>query len=174
MLQDIAEQAMPPGHVAFTSPWTGCGNMYRSGQTDNQTMRRLIGLLLIALLVPACAPRSAAPRSTPSPRRPIETRQGLASYYADSFHGKTTASGVRFDTKAMVAAHPTYPFGTRVRVTSLASKKSVEVVIVDRGPARGPRARGVIIDLSRAAASRLGFLRAGRTTVRLEVLSWGK
>ena len=137
-------------------------------------MKRLTGLLVVAIVLPACAPRSTGPRSIPSSGRVIETRQGLASYYADSFHGKTTASGVRFDTKAMVAAHPTYPFGTRVRVTSLASKKSVEVVIVDRGPARGPRARGVIIDLSRAAASRLGFLQAGRTAVRLEVISWGK
>lgn len=135
-------------------------------------MRRFAGILLVGLMVPACAARSTGPRSTPSPRRVIETRQGLASYYADSFHGKTTASGVRFDTKAMVAAHPKYPFGTRVRVTSLATRRSVQVLIVDRGPARGPRAQGVIIDLSRAAAERLGFLRAGRTTVRVEVLSW--
>lgn len=135
-------------------------------------MKRLVGTLLVVLIVPACATRSA--RSGSTPVRTFETREGLASYYADSFHGKTTASGVRFDTKAMVAAHPTYPFGTRVRVTSLATRRSVQVVIVDRGPARGPRAQGVIIDLSRAAATQLGFIRAGRTRVRVEVLRWGR
>ncbi len=135
-------------------------------------MRRLIGILVAGLVVQGCATHSPRPRSTAG-GRVIETRQGLASYYADSFHGKTTASGVPFDTKALVAAHPSYPFGTRVRVTTLATRRSVQVVIVDRGPARGPRAQGVIIDLSRAAATRLGFLRAGRTAVCLEVLSWG-
>lgn len=71
---------------------------------------------------------------------------------------------------AMVAAHPRYPFGTLVRVTNLANGRSVEVRIVDRGPARQPQAEGVIIDLSRRAAETLGFVQQGRTRVRLEVL----
>ncbi|MBI4264762.1 MAG: septal ring lytic transglycosylase RlpA family protein [Acidobacteria bacterium] len=96
---------------------------------------------------------------------------GLASYYADSFDGRTTASGRRFDNDAMLAAHPTYPFGTVVRVTNLSNRKSVTVRIVDRGPARGPRAQGVVIDVSRAAARALGFVGAGRTRVRLDVLN---
>jgi peptidoglycan lytic transglycosylase len=74
---------------------------------------------------------------------------------------------------AMVAAHPTYPFGTVVRVTSLENGRSVRVRIVDRGPAPGPRAEGVIIDLSERAAGDLGFLRDGRARVRVEVVRWG-
>jgi len=71
---------------------------------------------------------------------------------------------------AMVAAHPTYPFGTIVRVTNLENGRSATVRILDRGPAR---ANGVIIDVSRRAADKLGFIREGRTRVRLEVLRWG-
>ena len=75
---------------------------------------------------------------------------------------------------AMVAAHPTYPFGTIVRVTNLQNGRSVRVRIVDRGPTAGPRAAGVIIDVSRRAAQALGFIREGRTRVRVEVERWGR
>jgi rare lipoprotein A len=74
---------------------------------------------------------------------------------------------------AMVAAHPTYPFGTMVRVTNLANRRSVQVRILDRGPGPRARAAGVLVDLSFGAAQSLGFIRAGRTRVRLEVLRWG-
>jgi rare lipoprotein A len=70
----------------------------------------------------------------------------------------------------MVAAHPSLPFGTLVRVRRLSTGDSVDVEIVDRGPAAGPRSRGVVIDLSEAAAERLGFLREGRTRVRISVI----
>jgi len=98
---------------------------------------------------------------------------GFATYYARMFDGRVTASGERFDTDAMVAAHPRYPFGTLVRVTNLRNGNSARVRIVDRGPAPGPRRRGVIIDLSRAAARSLGMMRAGRVPVRINVLSSG-
>ena len=62
----------------------------------------------------------------------------------------------------MVAAHPAYPFGTLVRVTNLKNRRSIQVRIVDRGPAPGPRAAGVIIDLSRHAAQALGLINDGR------------
>jgi len=75
---------------------------------------------------------------------------------------------------AMVAAHPTYPFGTIVRVTNLRNGRSVRVRIVDRGPAAGPQGAGVIIDLSRRAAQALDFIRQGRTQVRVEVVRWGR
>jgi peptidoglycan lytic transglycosylase len=73
----------------------------------------------------------------------------------------------------MVAAHPSYPFGTVVRVTNLTNKRQVVVRVVDRGPAKGPRSEGVLIDVSSGAAESLGFVRKGRTRVRLEVLRWG-
>jgi rare lipoprotein A len=74
---------------------------------------------------------------------------------------------------AMVAAHPTYPFGTVVRVRNLSNGRTVDVRILDRGPAQGAQRTGVLIDLSYGAAQTLGFIRDGRTRVRLEVLRWG-
>ena len=118
-----------------------------------------------------CAPRSTSRAG--AARGVLESREGIATFYGEQFHGRTTASGVRFDMHAMVAAHPTYPFGTRVRVINLANRRAVEVRIVDRGPAAGPRAAGVVIDVSRRAAESLRFIQNGRTRVRLEVLRWG-
>ena len=128
---------------------------------------------VLALILPACAARSKTP--VPVATRPaiLEVREGLASYYGPGFDGKITASGTRFDMKSMVAAHPSYPFGTVLRVTNVTNGRAVEVRVVDRGPARGPRADGVIIDLSYGAAGALNFVRAGRTRVRVEVLRWG-
>jgi rare lipoprotein A len=135
----------------------------------------LVGLALSPMLtVSACAARTTPPPAAPTePRSILEVRQGLASYYGPGFEGKPTASGIPFDKTAMVAAHPSYPFGTVVRVTNLANKRQVVVRVVDRGPAKGPRAEGVVIDVSSGAAENLGFVRQGRTRVRLEVLRWG-
>lgn len=135
---------------------------------------RTISLALVVSAVavaPACTRRT--PVATPSvPTRVLQTQTGLASYYGAEFQGKTTASGRPFDMNALVAAHPRYPFGTLVRVTNLANGRSVQVRVQDRGPARQPQAEGVVIDLSQRAAQRLGFIRQGRTRVRLEVLEW--
>jgi rare lipoprotein A len=135
---------------------------------------RLSSFAILALLVcmSACAKRVPAPGPTTSPRI-LETREGLASYYGEAFHGRITASGRPFDMNAMVAAHPRYPFGTLLRVTNLTNGRSAQVRILDRGPARRPQAEGVIIDLSRRAAEVLGFIRQGRARIRLEVLEWG-
>jgi len=134
----------------------------------SEPMRKPTVLILaVVILVPGCAARS---RTATSVR---DVREGLASYYGPGFDGKTTASGARFDMRAMVAAHPTYPFGTIVRVTNLTNQRAVDVRVLDRGPARGPQADGVLIDLSYGAAQALGFIRQGRTRVRLEVLRWG-
>jgi rare lipoprotein A len=132
--------------------------------------RRSLALLLLLLMVSGCASRTAPARGT---GRVLQTREGLASFYGSEFHGRRTASGVRFDMNAMVAAHPSYPFGTVLRVTNLANRQSATVRVVDRGPAAEQQADGVIIDVSRRAAQRLGFVERGRTRVRLEVLSWG-
>jgi rare lipoprotein A len=130
--------------------------------------------LLPILTISACAARTTPTVTAPAkPASILAVRQGLASYYGPGFEGKRTASGIPFDETDMVAAHPTYPFGTVVRVTNLANKRQVVVRVVDRGPARGPRAEGVLIDVSSGAAANLGFLRQGRTRVRLEVLRWG-
>jgi rare lipoprotein A len=137
------------------------------------TRRRSVSIAIIATAAMAGACARRAPIAAPSvPSRILETQVGLASYYGAEFHGKTTASGRPFDMHALVAAHPRFPFGTLVKVTNLANGRSVQVRVQDRGPARQPRAEGVIIDLSQSAAERLGFLRQGRTRVRLEVLEW--
>ena len=90
----------------------------------------------------------------------------MASYYSETLHGRRTASGERYDMRALTAAHPTLPFGSRVRVTNLANGRSVVVRINDRGP----NVKGRVIDLSNAAARELQFISQGTTRVRLEVL----
>ena len=107
----------------------------------------------------------------PSPVKPggryVET--GIASYYADDFHGKPTASGEIFDMHAMTAAHRTLPLGTVVKVKNRDNGKSVTVTINDRGPF----VKGRIIDLSYGAARELNMIGTGTARVRIEVLKWG-
>jgi rare lipoprotein A len=91
---------------------------------------------------------------------------GTASYYASQFHGRRTASGERFDMGAMTAAHRTLPFGSKVRVTNPANGKSVVVRINDRGPFT----RGRTIDVSHAAAERLGLIARGHGRVELALV----
>ena len=92
--------------------------------------------------------------------------EGIASWYGPGFHGKKTASGETFNQYAMTAAHKTLPLGTRVRVTRLDNGRSVLVKINDRGPFAEDR----IIDLSRAAASRLEITGKGTGRVRVQSL----
>ena len=117
----------------------------------------------------ASTPAEAAPAPAPEPARApaLETLTGSASYYADMFEGRTTASGVPFRQAEMWAAHRTLPFGTRLRVTNLKNGNEVEVEVVDRGP----YAHGRVLDLSKAAARELDFVRAGHTRVKIEVVA---
>jgi rare lipoprotein A len=91
---------------------------------------------------------------------------GVASWYGAKVHGRTTASGEPYDMHAMTAAHPSLPFGTKVRVTNLENGRSVVLKINDRGPFAKRR----IIDVSRHAAEHLGFLGSGLARVRIEVI----
>ena len=97
------------------------------------------------------------------------TEVGRASWYGTrtGLHGELTASGERFDAMTFTAAHRSHPFGTRLRVTNLSNGLSVVVRVNDRGP----RLRGRVIDVSRAAAASLGFQRRGTARVRVERLS---
>ena len=92
---------------------------------------------------------------------------GVASWYGDDFQGRTTASGKPFDNRKLTAAHRTLPLNSRVRVTNLETGRSVEVTITDRGP----YAHGRVIDLSKAAARKLGMTKAGLVPVRIESLA---
>jgi len=91
---------------------------------------------------------------------------GGASWYGPGFNGKTAASGETFNENAMTAAHRSLPFGTKVKVTDQHTGREVEVTINDRGPFVGKR----IIDLSKAAATKLGFRNRGITSVCLSQL----
>ena len=91
---------------------------------------------------------------------------GMASFYSDKFEGKITANGDTYSASKMTAAHPTLPFGTRVKVTNLSNNKSVTVTVNDRGPFVKNR----IIDLSKAAAEKLDYIDQGVTQVKIEVL----
>ena len=112
-------------------------------------MQRAVAVAILSLVacLSGCAARTPAAASG-GRARALETREGLASFYGREFHGRRTASGTRFDMNAMVAAHPSYPFGTRLRVTNLANGRSATVHVVDRGPSAALRADGLIIDVS--------------------------
>lgn len=113
-----------------------------------------VGLLFATLLATcACATRTRA-------------IYGEASWYGPTFHGKTTASGERYNMLGLTAAHRTLPFGTYVRVTNTVNERSLIVRINDRGPFM----KGRIIDLSYTAAKILDIPAAGVMRVRLEVL----
>jgi rare lipoprotein A len=138
---------------------------------------RIIVISLLVVCISGCQEKPVA--TTPEPQQPVvpevkETKTGLASFYGRAFDGQKTASGETFDSDEMVAAHPTYPLGTIVRVTNLSSKDTVRVRISDRGPTRVNRKEGVIIDLSRGAAKKINMIAAGREKVQVEVLEWGQ
>jgi rare lipoprotein A len=92
--------------------------------------------------------------------------EGLAAVYSDKLNGRKTASGQVFRQNELTAAHPALPFGTQVRVTNTKNNKSVEVRINDRGPTQAGR----VIDLSSAAAAKIGIGRMGTAPVKLEVV----
>ena len=95
----------------------------------------------------------------------LELERGRASWYGPRFHGRLTANGERYDKYALTAAHKTLPFGTIVRVRSLALGHEVDVRINDRGPFTPGR----VIDVSEAAAEALGLTSAGVMQVSLNV-----
>ena len=127
-------------------------------------------LIVASLIVPlvSCFPAYGARRTTERGYIPVRRIQyGMASWYGDREQGRPTASGEPFNEYAMIAAHRTLPLGTKVRVTNVRNGRSVVVRIMDRGPHVAGRA----IDLSKAAADRLGFTRQGLAPVTMRVLS---
>ncbi len=98
-----------------------------------------------------------------------QVQTGKASFYADKFEGTHTASGEKYKHNKLTAAHKSLPFGTKVRLTNTSNNQSVEVIINDRGPYVDDR----IVDISKSAAEKLGFLNQGLAEVRLEVIDPG-
>jgi len=133
------------------------------------------GLLAALLLLQGCSVTS--PRFTsggkPTPEQPPagpHQLSGIASYYADDFHGRKTASGEVYDMHELTAAHRTLPFQTLVRVKNLDTRMEVVVRINDRGPFKNDR----VIDLSLEAAKKIGLIPNGTGPVQLEILNPGE
>ncbi len=148
---------------------------------DGPILRNFLYILIVSAVISGCVPEPvyhSNQRNKRTVKRPQkdsitengEPVTGIASFYADKFHGRKTANGEIFDQNKMTAAHRTYPFGTVVQVTSLANGKSVEVRINDRGPF----VKGRIIDLSRSAAKEIGMIGAGTAKVEIRVIRLGE
>ncbi len=91
--------------------------------------------------------------------------EGIANFYSDKFQGRKVASGEVYDKNKLTASHKTLPYGTKVRVTNLDNSKSVVVTINDRMK----KSNKAVIDVTRKAAEDLGFVKAGKARVKLEV-----
>lgn len=132
-------------------------------RTRGQTRQVLWAMSLsLGMLLGAC---SWIPKGVSQLDVGIEDR-GLASWYGAAFHGRRTADGKLFDMEALTAAHRTLPLGSVVRVVNLANGKHLHVRITDRGP----YVRSRVIDLSRAAAVRLGMMEGGVSVVRVQLV----
>jgi rare lipoprotein A len=118
------------------------------------------------VVVVALEPPPPAPPEEKPALRTSAAQTGIASWYGDQWQGRMTASGKPFDDRKLTAAHRTLPLNTRVRVTNINSGRSVEVTIIDRGP----YADGRVIDLSKAAAMKLGMVKEGLIPVRIQSL----
>lgn len=112
-------------------------------------------------------PEAAPPElEIPADAKPVFTETGVASWYGPPYHNRRGSNGEVYDMHAMTAAHRTLPLGSIVRVINVDTKASAVVRITDRGPF----IEGRVIDLSKAAAEKIGMIQKGTTEVRLEVL----
>lgn len=125
-------------------------------------------LLLLAAAMPACSTVAKGQGDFDVHHAGYKER-GVASWYGGEFHGRPTASGELYDQDKMTAAHKGLPLGSLVRVINAENGRHVEVWINDRGPF----VNGRIIDLSYAAAERLGIIEAGTSPILLEVIRMG-
>lgn len=138
----------------------------QAGRIDSAASAAVIELVPLAPTTEVTAPLPEADEAFAPISQETVLGRGSASYYAAHFDGRRTASGEVFDNAAMTAAHRSLPFGTRVRVTNPATGSSVVVRINDRGPFT----RGRMIDVSRAAAQKLGLIAPGHATVELALI----
>ena len=146
-------------------------------QTTKLVFMVMMGLAMIELSLGQSLNATVSPRLRTSTKtvaaiaaQSKKTMQGLAAVYSDRLSGRKTSSGQTFSQEQFTAAHRSLPLGTKVRVINERNQKTVEVRINDRGPWHSGR----VIDLSSAAASKIGMTRAGIALVRLEVISGKK
>ncbi|RMF85335.1 MAG: septal ring lytic transglycosylase RlpA family protein [Nitrospirae bacterium] len=137
--------------------------------------RRALLLALLALLGALAACHRGVRYQRPEDFRPLPRvapgwrQRGIASWYGRPFHGRPTASGEIYDMDRLSCAHKTLPLGTVVEVTNLANGRRLRLRVNDRGP----YVHGRILDCSRAAARRLGFLEQGTAPVEIRVVRPG-
>jgi rare lipoprotein A len=126
---------------------------------------RQLSRALVACCTVLLAGQAGLHQAVARPETRAAFRQiGVASWYGPGFHGKRTASGERFDQNDLTAAHRQLPLGSEVKVTNLENGRAITVAINDRGP----YIKGRVIDLSKAAARRLGIVEEGVAKVRIE------
>ena len=128
-----------------------------------------LGLAMAGTLLaqtPAATPPANPPTATPPAVKPGDNMEGLAAVYSDKLQGHKTASGEVFSQTKFTAAHPSLAFGTNVKVTNTKNNKTVDVRINDRGPTQAGR----VIDMSSAAASKIGIGKKAMAPVKLEVV----
>jgi rare lipoprotein A len=119
---------------------------------------------------PTAAAPAAVPAAAPAAAATADVSEGKLAHYGRKFAGRKTASGERFNPNAMTMAHKSLPFGTKVKVTNLANKRSVVVRVNDRGPSTPDR----VGDLSTGAARKIGATKAGVINAKLEVVGMSK
>ena len=127
--------------------------------------RRLRNGIVVLALSSASLSASAAKKQTANPTSP-HAEKGIAAFYGRSMEGHKTACGSTYVASELTTAHRTLPCGTKVRITNTKNGKSVEATVNDRGPTSRKR----IVDVSRAVAEQLDFVRQGTTTVEIEIM----
>jgi len=177
------ERATPESVLSGRTPRGSAFNNFptRKDGTMHKLHYATVIALLISLIAPAVAQQTAAPKTTPAPTAPpitsptapalaggstSQSQTGLAAVYSDRLHGRKTASGAVYNRNALTTAHPSLPFGTRVRITNMKNNRSVDLTVNDRGPTQPDR----IVDISRAAAVKLGIRPKAMGEVKLEVI----
>ncbi len=123
-----------------------------------------------SVVAPAPAPAAAPSAAAPAKATSADVSEGKVAHYGRKFNGRKTASGERFNSGAMTMAHKTLPFGTLVKVTNLANKRSVVVRVNDRGPSTPDR----VGDLTTAAGKKIKMMRSGVVDAKLEVVGMSK
>jgi rare lipoprotein A len=137
------------------------------GLKEAMALTMALGVACASNVAPRKPSAAGRPARPPAPSASVgEVETGTASWYGPGFHGKRTACGEAFDQDALTAAHRTYTCGARVRVTLIATGKSVLVRVNDRLPP----GKGRLIDLSRGAAKAIGLIGPGIGAVRVEVI----
>lgn len=135
-------------------------------------MRYVVIGCAVAAMVALSARTEASPRQLKILEAPSSStltgQYGVASWYGPQFQGCLTASGVPFNENALTCAHRKLPLGTKIKVTNLLNHRTLILKVNDRGPVP----RGRILDVSREAAKRLGFLGTGLTHVRIQIMSF--